>query len=232
MPKRNHFLASLSTGDFDLLQPDLESVQLQRDDLLAQPHTPLDWVYFPLTCILSVVVVMKDGREIESRTIGRESGYGLLNALGSKISFEQLLVQIGGEACRIPIRALTEAVMKSPTLLRSVACHGQATILQSAQATACNALHEVEARLCRWLLMTEDRLDSRALPLTQEHLSIMLGVQRTTVTGAAQLLQESGLISYSRGKITILDRAGLEQRACECYFAIREGAALMTGEPA
>jgi CRP-like cAMP-binding protein len=230
MPKRNHFLGGLSSSDLELLRPHLEHLELVRDNLLAEPHLPLDWVYFPLNSIISVIVVMKDGREIESRTIGRESGYGLLNALGSRISFERLLVQVGGEACRLPIRALSEAATRSETLLRSVACHGQATILQSAQATACNALHEVEARLCRWLLMTQDRLESPSVPLTQEHLSIMLGVQRTTVTGAAQLLQEAGLISYSRGKIAVLDRPGLERRTCECYFAIQEGAALMIGD--
>jgi CRP-like cAMP-binding protein len=232
MPRRNHFLAGLSSADFELLQPDLEHLELVRDDLLADPHAPLDWVYFPMSSIVSVIVVMKDGREIESRTIGRESGYGLLNALGSKISFERLKVQVSGEACRLPIRALSDAVTRSETLLRAVACHGQATILQSAQSTACNALHEVEARLCRWLLMTQDRLDSPRLPLTQEHLSIMLGVQRTTVTGAAQELQEVGLISYSRGKIAVVDRPGLERRACECYFAIQEGVTTMTGAPA
>jgi CRP-like cAMP-binding protein len=232
MPKRNHFLANLSPTDFDLLQPSLESVDLQRDDLLVDPLRPFDCVYFPLTCILSVIVVMKDGREIESRTIGRESGYGLLNALGSRISYERLKVQVSGEACRLPITALAAAISASGTLLRAVACHGQATILQSAQSTACNALHEVEARLCRWLLMTQDRLASPSLPLTQEHLSIMLGVQRTTITGAAQLLQEAGLISYSRGKIAVLDRDGLERRACECYHAVQKGVATMIGAPA
>lgn len=229
MPKRNHFLHGLSAADFERLRPHLESTELARDDLLAEPHSPLEWVYFPLTCILSVIIVMKDGREIESRTIGRESGYGLLNALGSRISFERLRVQIGGDACRLPIWVLSEEVEQSPTLLRAVARHGQATILQSAQSTACNAIHEVECRLCRWLLMTQDRLDCASVPLTQEHLSIMLGVQRTTITGSAQLLQEAGLISYSRGKITILDREGLERRACECYQAVQEGAALTIG---
>jgi CRP-like cAMP-binding protein len=229
VPKRNHFLSGLSPADFDRLRPHLEHVELERDDLLVEPHAPLAAVYFPMSCILSVIVVMKDGREIESRTIGRESGYGLLNALGSRISFERVRVQIGGEACRLPIWVLSDLVEESPALLRAVASHGQATILQSAQSTACNAIHEVECRLCRWLLMTQDRLDSASVPLTQEHLSIMLGVQRTTITGAAQLLQEAGLISYSRGKIIIVDREGLERRACECYQAVREGAALTIG---
>jgi CRP-like cAMP-binding protein len=231
MPRRNHFLANLAPDDFELLQPNLESVHLERDDLLVDPRTPLDWVYFPLSCILSVIVVMNDGREIESRTIGRESGYGLLNALGSRISFERVKVQIGGETCRLPIRILSSALARREGLLHAVACHGQATILQSAQSTACNALHEVEARLCRWLLMTQDRLESASLPLTQEHLSIMLGVQRTTITGAAQMLQEAGLISYSRGKIAVLDREGLERRACECYDAVQEGVEMMIGPP-
>jgi CRP-like cAMP-binding protein len=230
VPTRNHFLAGLPAADLDRLRPHLEHVELDRDDLLVEPQAPLAWIYFPLSSILSVIVVMKDGREIESRTIGRESGYGLLNALGSRISLERVKVQIGGDACRLPIRVLSDAVDRSPTLLRAVACHGQATILQSAQSTACNAIHEVECRLCRWLLMTQDRLDNPSVPLTQEDLSIMLGVQRTTITASAQLLQEAGLISYSRGRITILDRGGLERRACECYQAARKGAELTIGK--
>lgn len=230
MTQQNHFLATLSDADLALLRPHIEAVDLVRDDPIAHADRPVGYAYFPLKCILSVLVVMRDGRLIESRTIGRESGFGLLNALGSRMSFEEVIVQVGGEACRISIPALAAAAAQSPNLLRSLAHHAQATILQAAQFTACNALHEVEPRLCRWLLMTQDRLGTPLLPLTQEHLSIMLGVQRTTVTAVAQHLQDKGLVSYSRGRIRVLDRAGLEANACECYDAISSGTGMMLGE--
>jgi CRP-like cAMP-binding protein len=171
-----------------------------------------------------VVTVMSDGSQVESRTIGREGGYGLLHALGSPYSFERMLVQVGGSAWRAPLPALREAALASPSLARTIVQHAQATIVQTAQNTACNTLHSAEQRLCRWLLLTHDRLGSDVLPLTQEHLSIMLGVQRTTVTAIASQLQERGAISYVRGKITILDRPALERCACECYEAIERGA--------
>lgn len=229
MPWRNHFLKSLSNADLELIRPALEHVELRRDDLLAHAHEPLHLVYFPLDCILSVIVVMKDGREIESRTIGCESGYGLLNALGSRISYEQVICQIGGECCRMRGQALAEATQKSPSLLRAVVSHAQATILQAAQSTACNALHDVEGRLAKWLLMSQERVGGPVLPLTQEHFAIMLGVQRTTVTAIAQEFQEAGLISYSRGKIRLVDSPGLERRSCECFTAIQDGVAQMIG---
>lgn len=230
--RANHFLASLSSADLDRIKPHLESVELVRDDEIAREHQPVIDVYFPLSCILSSIVVMKDGRQIESRTIGRESGFGLLNALGSLISFERVIIQVTGTACRMPVKALAQAVVESPSLLQEVARHAQATIIQSAQSTACNALHEVEGRMCRWLLMTQDRLSSPVLPLTQEHLSVMMGVQRTTVTAVAQQLQHAGLIAYSRGRLQVLDRDGVKKRACECYAAIERGVGQLLGETA
>jgi CRP-like cAMP-binding protein len=227
----NHFLGSLSPADLDLLRSELESVELERDEEIAREGRRITHVYFPLKSIVSVIIMMRDGRQVESRTIGRESGVGLLHALGSLVSYERVIVQVAGPACRLPVKTLAEAVRSSPSLLEEVARHAQSTIVQSAQATACNALHDVEGRMCRWLLMTQDRLMSSLLPLTQEHLSIMLGVQRTTVTAVAQELQEAGLISYSRGKIRVLSREGLQRRACECYAAIENAAALLVGEP-
>jgi CRP-like cAMP-binding protein len=133
------------------------------------------------------------------------------------------VVQIPGRAYRLPADVLRRAAEESPSLLRAVVRHAQATIVQAAQSTACNALHDVEHRMCRWLLMTQDRLQSSILPLKQEHLSIMLGVQRTTVSAVAQQLQDDQLIVYSRGRIRVIDRAGLQKRTCECYAAIERG---------
>jgi hypothetical protein len=174
---------------------------------------------------------MASGAQVESRTIGRESGYGLLNALGSPLAFERTTAQVGGRAWRAPLAGVRSAVSRCPSLAESIVRHAQASLIQAAQNSACNVLHSAEHRLCRWLLQTQDRLAGDVLPLTQEHLSIMVGVQRTTVTALASQMQERGMISYVRGKITVLDRAALERCACECYGAIRSGSAALLRAP-
>jgi CRP-like cAMP-binding protein len=222
MGPENHFLASLPPADLAALQPSLTHVELRRNEMLAEAGRPVRYAYLPLGAIISVVTLMRDGRSVESRTIGKESGYGLLHALGSRLSYEQVTVQVSGPAFRIGVEALSAAAEDSMGLVRAIVTHAQATLVQSAQQTACNALHGVDARLCRWLLLTQDRLGADVLPLTQEHLSIMLGVQRTTVTAAALTLQARGYIAYSRGKIRVLDREGLLTGACECYDSTEE----------
>ena len=217
MGPENHFLASLAPADLAALEPRLTRVELARNEMLAEAGKTVGYAYLPLSAIISVITLMQDGRSVESRTVGKESGFGLLHALGSRLSYEQVIVQVGGPAFRIGLDALSAAATKSIGLVRSIVAHAQVTLVQSAQQTACNALHGVDARLCRWLLLTQDRLGSDVLPLTQEHLSIMLGVQRTTVTAAALTLQSRGSIAYSRGKIRVLDRDGLIAGACECY---------------
>jgi CRP-like cAMP-binding protein len=217
----NHFLDALPLEDMAALQPHLRETVLARGEHLGQPGSPIVDVYMPIDAVLSVVTVMRSGAQVESRTIGRESGYGLLHTLGSPVAFERMLAQVGGRSWTLPAERLREAAARSPTLTATIVQHAQATLLQAAQAAACNGLHSAERRLCRWLLMTHDRLNSEVLPLTQEHLSIMLGVQRTTVTVLASGLQARGLISYARGRITVRDRPALEKASCECYAAIR-----------
>jgi CRP-like cAMP-binding protein len=219
----NHFLDSLPSADIEALRPHLAEVRLEKDELLSELGQEVGHVHLPIDCILSVVTVMKNGSQVESRTIGRESGYGLLHALGSRMSYERMTVQVEGRAWKLPLPALTARAAESPALVRCIVRHAQATVIQSALATACNTLHTAEARLCRWLLLTQDRLGGPVVPLTQEHLSIMLGVQRTTVTALAQALQDRGFIAYSRGKIRILDRPAIERCACECYAAMQGG---------
>jgi CRP-like cAMP-binding protein len=223
----NHFLDSLNGPDIGALTPHLAPIRLERNQLLDEAWQLVSAVYLPVDSILSVITVMEDGAQVESRTIGRESGYGLLHALGSRISHERMLVQVGGQAWVAPVAAFSEAAAASPSLTQAIVRHAQATLIQSAQSTACNTLHSAEQRLCRWLLLTQDRLQSDVVPLTQEHLAIMLGVQRTTVTAVASQLQERGWVSYVRGRITIRDRRALERCACECYDAIQRGVALM-----
>lgn len=220
----NHFLDSLDQPDVEALRPHLTAVELTRSDVLAEAGRSLTQVYLPMDSILSVITVMRNGGQVESRTVGREAGYGLLHALGSPLSFERMVVQVGGRAWRIPLALMRKEAMTRPSLLQAIVRHAQSTLVQAAQNSACNVLHTAEQRLCRWLLLTQDRLQRDVVPLTQEHLAIMLGVQRTTVTALASQLQERGAISYVRGKITVVRRDSLERCACECYAAIERGA--------
>lgn len=156
---------------------------------------------------------------------------GLLHALGSRRSFERLTVEVGGQAYRLPLEALTAEAHRRPALVRCIVYYAQAAMLQATQSTACNALHVAEQRFCRWLLLTQDRLGgSDLIPLTQEHPGIMLGVRRTTVTAIASDVQANGHISYARGMIRILDREALQRCACECYVTAEEAAAQMRPE--
>lgn len=227
----NHFLDSLAAEDVRALEGSLEEVALARDEVLSEEGQPIVYAHLPIDCILSVVTVMRNGSQVESRTIGRESGHGLLHALGSRMTYERMLVQVKGRAWRLPIGVLEAAARGSPGLIRQIVTHAQATLQQAAQATACNTLHAAESRMCRWLLLTQDRLGGAEIaPLTQEHLAVMLGVQRTTVTAIAQQLQARGLISYARGRIRILDRDAVERCACECYAAMTRNTRMVLGE--
>jgi len=191
--------------------------------LLDEAGRTITDVYLPINCILSVITVMRDGAQVESRTIGRESGYGLLHSLGSPVSYERMVVQVSGPAPGPAADGAARGGRPEPAADPLRRPPRQATLIQSAQSTACNSLHSAEQRLAKWLVLTQDRLRSDVVPLTQEHLSIMLGVQRTTVTAVASEMQARGLISYVRGKITILDREGLKRASCECYDAIERG---------
>lgn len=227
----NHFLNSLSRSDLALIEPALTTVDLVRDDVIVEAGDRVRTATLPANSIVSVLAVMKDGRAVESRTIGRESGFGLLHALGSRFSYERVIVQVGGPAHQLPLAVLADAAKQSGSLMSAIARHAQATIVQSAQGTACNTLHSAEHRLCRWLLMTQDRLGGDVIPLTQEHLAIMLGVQRTTVTMLASQLQANGAISYARGRIKILERRALMACACECYDVMSEAVEQVLADP-
>ena len=223
----NLFLASLPPADATRMSRILRRVSLGQDEVAAVEYSPIDRVILPIDCILSVLAVMRDGRQVETRTIGCESGFGLLHALGSPISFERLIVQVPGDAWVASLSDIRAAADSSPQLTEQIVRYAQATLIQAAQSTACNALHNVEQRMSRWLLMTQSRLGGSVAPLTQEHLSIMLGVQRTTVTATATALKARGLIAYSRGRIHILDQEGLKRAACECFSTIDRAAELM-----
>ncbi len=221
----NHFLDAQPTDVIEALKPHLKRLKLHRHQSIVEVDETVAHVVLPIDCIISVIAVMGDGREVESRTIGCESGFGLLHALGSRTAFERVTVQVPGAAWQIPVGRLAELARVYPSLVSAIVGHAQTTIVQATQSTACNAIHSAEARLCRWLAMTQDRLGGNVVPLTQEHLAIMVGVQRTTITALALDLQARGVINYRRGNIAILDREALQRGCCECYDVISQASA-------
>lgn len=227
----NHFLDSLEVGTFKLLSPSLVDVVLTRQDVISTPGSDIDCVWFPTTAVLSVITIMASGQDVEACIIGRESGYGLLSALGSPIAMDRVIPQAPGEALKMRSSRMKSAAALSADLTDLIIRHAQGHAAQLQQSVACNAIHSVEARLCRWLLMTQDRIGGAYLPLTQEFLGFMLGVQRTTVTGFAGDLQDAGAIRYSRGQIEILNRKALEAGACECYAGVERNAKLLGISP-
>ncbi len=221
LPLKNRLLASLAPADFARLSPQLTLVEMEKGRLICDPGDPIETVYFPHDCVISLMTLMENGAAIESATIGREGAFGLMAAIAPRQSMSRAIVQVPGRASRMTASALAEAVRHAPGLAGLIDRHNDALFGHAIQSVACNALHAVEARFCRWLLSCRDRIDSDTVALTQEFLADMLGVQRTTVTAVAGALQAKGLIRYRRGVVDILDRAGLEATACECYDAVR-----------
>jgi CRP-like cAMP-binding protein len=214
-------LASLKPHDRSLLEPFVEAVDLRRGEVLFEPGEDIVSTHFPGPgSMISLVLSMRDGRTIEAATIGREGFVGGLVSAGVKPSFARIIVQIGGVALRLKTARLEEAKKRSASLRDLFSRYADALLSQVLQSVACNALHTIEERCSRWLLIAGDRVTNDHIPLTQEFLAEMLGVQRTTVSTAAQRLQRKGLIRYSRGLITISDRRGLEEAACECYATV------------
>ena len=230
MTVRNYVLHALCEADRAALDPDIHDIYLAAGEVLFEPDYPADWVYFPDTAVLSVVTVMSDGRMVESDTVGYESVVGVLAALGASISCNRTLVQIPGRASRISAPVLRRVANDSADLRRLLIRHSQANLAQAHQSVACNALHDVNQRLCRWLLMSQDRTASDVVQLTQQYLATMVGVQRTTITQALHQLTLAGLISQGRRRIEILDRAGMEARVCECYDAVRANLERLIGK--
>lgn len=220
-PLKNSLLASLSADDYALIAGHFTQIELEKGRLLYDPGDRIDTVYFPIDAVISLMTLMESGAAIESATVGREGGVGLLAALSPRIALCRCIVQVPGRAVRIGVGPMVDVVARSPGLRAVVERHNDALMGHAMQSVACNALHSVEARFCRWLLSCRDRIDSDTINLTQEFLADMLGVQRTTVTAVAGALQAKNLIRYRRGVVDIVDRPGLEAVACECYGAVR-----------
>jgi CRP-like cAMP-binding protein len=221
-PTSNKLLAGLTRTDFTLLQPHLTTIGLAQGTVLCETGDEVGHVHFPFSGMISLVVVMRDGKAIETATVGREGVFGAMSGLGIHHSQVRAIVQLPMFASRIASTQLRKAATSSKPIADLCIRYNE-TLLQQARVTAaCNALHSVEARVCRWLLQTRDRAESETLKLTQEFLSEMLGVRRTSVNEVAVKIQAGGAISYSRGVIKILDLDALKAVSCECYETLRE----------
>ena len=213
----NRLLSSLSTSDFDLLAPHLESVTLELRKILEKPNKRIEAVYFPETGFASVVAVQRSGKEVEVGLIGREGMTGLPIVLGNHRSPHSTYIQSPGKGQSIPAAQLRRATQTSVSLRDSLLKFVQAFGVQTTHTAICNAQSRIDVRLARWLLMAQDRIQAEILPLTHEFLSLMLAVRRPGVTEALKELRQRGLISYRRGEITINDRKGMERVAGEAY---------------
>ena len=221
----NRLLAALDASaplEAAWLAPQLEPVTLDLGQVIAEPGGSFSHLYFPGTSVLSVISRMKDGGAAEVGTVGNEGMAGVLVLLDADANVNETVTQIPGTATRVAVDGFVEGLESRPVLRRLLHRYTAAYLTQVAQTAACNRLHGIEARCARWLLMTHDRVNEASrFPLTQEYLAIMLGVRRSGVSVAAGALRDAGLIRYSRGAIRVLDRAGLEAAACECYGIVR-----------
>jgi CRP-like cAMP-binding protein len=217
---RNHFLSQLPGREREVLQPHLRPVELEHGKVLHRAGDIMERMYFPYDGVVSFVVGMSDGRFVEAGMFGRNSLVSPGAALDGQRALNQAVVQAGGAALVADAAVVRRLARESEAVRVSLAAHEQMMTAHCQQVAACNALHELEARLSRWLLQAGDLLRSDTLPLTQEFISQMLGVTRSSVTLTAKRLQQAGLISYNRGIVRIVDKEGLQESCCECYAAI------------
>jgi CRP-like cAMP-binding protein len=221
-PASNKLLAALPRTDFQSLAPHLTTLQLAQGTVLCEAGDEVGEVYFPLSGMVSLVVLMRDGKAIETATVGREGVVGAMSGLGLHISEVRAIVQLPTFASRISSPQLRKAATLSKSVSDLCIRYNEVLLAQARVTAACNAMHQIEARFSRWLLQTRDRAESDTIKLTQEFLAEMIGVRRTSVTEAASKIQAEGAISYSRGVIKILDLEALKTMSCECYETLRE----------
>ena len=221
-PKQNHLLAALPAAEFERFAPHLQLISMPLGEALYESGGRLQHVYFPTTSIVSLLYVMEDGASAEIAIVGNEGILGISLFMGGETTPSRAVVQSAGHGYRLKSELLKEEFSRGGPVMRLLLRYTQALITQMAQTAVCNRHHSVEQQLCRWLLLSLDRLSSNELTMTQELIANMLGVRREGVTEAAGKLQRDGLISYKRGHITVLDRGRLEQEACECYAVVQK----------
>ena len=218
----NLILLGLPADELGAAARKLEFVELPTHTVLHEAGEPLTHVYFINSGLASVLAVMSDGKSVEVGLAGKEGFIGLPLVVGLSSSPTQVIMQVGGSAHQLSAADFKELLSRSAALEKSLNRYAQILGMQATHVAACNRLHEVDARLARWLLMSQDRLGGEVVPLTQEFLAHMLGTRRASVTVAAGILQKAGLITYNRGSVRIDDRRGLEEAACECYTSIKQ----------
>ncbi len=214
-------LAALSAAELKRLRPNLEPVDMELGDVVYEPGRLLDHLYFPTTAIVSLLYVMEDGASAEIAVVGNEGVVGISLFMGGETTPSRAVVQSAGAAYRLAARFLQVEFRRGGSLQHLLLRYTQALITQMAQTAVCNRHHSVDQQLCRWLLLSLDRLDGSDLVMTQELIANMLGVRREGVTAAAGKLQKAGVIDYRRGHISVLDRPKLETLSCECYAVVR-----------
>lgn len=217
----NHLLAVLPDSEWDRISQHLVLVDLPLGQVIYESGDRLDYVYFPTTAIISLLYVMEDGASGEIAIVGNEGVVGIALFMGGETTPSRAVVQSAGRAYRLSAHILKEEFHRAGPTQRVLLRYTQALITQMAQTAVCNRHHSIDKQLCRWLLLSIDRLPSNEFTMTQELIANMLGVRRSGVTEAALKLQEAGLIRYSYGHIEVLDRAGLEARVCECYSVVK-----------
>jgi CRP-like cAMP-binding protein len=221
-PNQNHLLAALLDAEFDRLAPHLELIPMRLGDVLYESGGKLSYVYFPTSSIVSLHYLLENGGSSEIAGVGNEGVLGISLFMGGNTTPSRAVVQTGGHGYRLPSPVLMEEFNRAGPVMRLLLRYTQALLTQMSQTAVCNRHHTVEQQLCRFLLLTLDRLPTNELTMTQELIASILGVRREGVTEAAGRLQSYGLISYRRGHITVIDRAGLENDVCECYAVVKK----------
>lgn len=229
--RRNRLLASLPADSLERIGRHLELVATPLGTSLSEPHIEMEYVYFPVNSIVSLLCLMEDGDSAEIAVVGFEGIVGISLFMGGQTVHSRAIVQSGGYAYRLPGSILQQEFARGEAIQQTLLRYTQTLITQMAQTAACNRHHTLDQQLCRWLLLSHDRLVDDEVVMTQELIANMLGVRREGVTEAARQLQQAGLINYRRGHITITDRAGLEARVCECYRIVEQEFARLLPEP-
>ena len=221
-PKHNHLLAALPVAELQRWLPQIESVELPLGQILYESGNTLSHVYFPSTAIVSLLYVMENGQSAEIAVVGNEGIVGISLFMGGDSTPSRALVQSAGRGFRLAAHLMKAEFNRAGPVMHVLLRYTQALITQMAQTAVCNRHHSLDQQLCRWLLLSLDRLPGNELVMTQELIANMLGVRREGVTEGARKLQEAGLIRYARGRITVLNRKGLEKRSCECYSVVKK----------
>jgi CRP-like cAMP-binding protein len=219
--KKNQLLASLPLTEWERWSAALEAVEMPLGEVLYEPGVALNYVYFPITSIVSLLYVMENGASAEIAVVGNEGIVGVSLFMGGESTPSRAVVQSAGSGCRLKAQIMKDEFNRAGPVLHLLLRYTQALITQMSQTAVCNRHHSLDQQLCRWLLLSLDRLEGDELVMTQELIANMLGVRREGVTEGALGLQKQGLIKYARGHITVLNRPGLEKRTCECYAVVK-----------